>query len=70
MKLDRYVGLTSLYMAVMMSDKLDRYCQRRNCRQLKVGTFQRCTDDIDVSGVPPLGGVKQRWGGINKLFSS
>jgi len=23
-----------------------------------------------VQGVPPLGGVKQRWGGQNKLFCS
>jgi len=23
-----------------------------------------------VQGVPPLGGVKQRWGGENKLFCS
>jgi len=23
-----------------------------------------------VQGVPPLGGVKQRWGGENKLFKS
>jgi len=49
--------------------KIDPYCQQRNCNPLKC-TFQRCIYYVDTQGVPPLAGVKQRWGGKNKLFSS
>jgi len=42
--------------------KIDLYCQQPNCSPLNL-LFSDVWTVLISQGVPPLGGVKQRWGG-------
>jgi len=45
----------------------DSYCQQWNCSPLNV-LFSDVQIVLISQGVPPLGGVKQRWGGKKHVF--